>query len=101
MADHGGYRDGAGRKTSWASGCTYDQTKLIRVPAAIASQVLEAAHKIDAGEVLVYQRALKFDDLILRAKAIIYNPDLVRIKDRSVARRYFSELLGCSKECLK
>ncbi|MEY3333968.1 MAG: hypothetical protein RLZZ176_2271 [Cyanobacteriota bacterium] len=95
----GGYREGSGRKSSWASGCSKDKTKLIRVPVAIADRVLEVAHKIDAGQ--APDGGLNLEDLIYKARAIIYNPDLVRSKDRSVARRYFSELLGCSKECLK
>ena len=98
-SNHGGFRQGAGRKSSWSSGCSYEQTKLIRVPANIADQVLEIAHKIDAGQ--APDGGLNLQDLILRAREIIHNPVLVRTKDRSVARRYFSELLGCSKDCLK
>lgn len=46
----GGFRQGAGRKSTWASGCTFNDTKLIRVPSKIATILLELAHKIDAGE---------------------------------------------------
>lgn len=48
----GGKRDRSGRKSTWASGCKFEDTKLIRVPAAIADQLLELAHKLDAGEIL-------------------------------------------------
>ena len=44
----GGQRQGAGRKNSWASGCRFEETKLIRVPIAIADRVLDFAHRLDA-----------------------------------------------------
>jgi DNA-directed RNA polymerase subunit RPC12/RpoP len=46
----GGSREKAGRKSTWKSGCKFEDTKSIRVPAHIADQVLEIAHKLDAGE---------------------------------------------------
>ena len=45
----GGAREGAGKPSSWSSGCKYVDTKLIRVPKAIAPKVLELAHKVDEG----------------------------------------------------
>lgn len=48
----GGQREGAGRKSTWVSGCTFKDTTLIRVPSNLASILLEVAHKIDAGEVI-------------------------------------------------
>lgn len=45
----GGRRDGAGRKSTWVSGCKFEDTKLIRVPVAIADRLLEIAHKLDSG----------------------------------------------------
>jgi hypothetical protein len=45
----GGKRAGAGRKSTWQSGC-HTKTKLIRVPISIAEQILEIAHRLDAGE---------------------------------------------------
>lgn len=45
----GGVRQGAGKKSSWKSGCRFEQTKLIRVPIAISSQLLEIAHWLDEG----------------------------------------------------
>jgi hypothetical protein len=47
---HGGKRTGAGRKSTWRSGCPFNETKLIRVPIAIAQKVLDIAHRLDAGE---------------------------------------------------
>lgn len=46
----GGKRTGAGRKSTWRSGCPFTETKLIRVPIAIAQEILEIAHRLDAGE---------------------------------------------------
>lgn len=48
----GGAREGAGRKTQWASGCSFLETTVIRVPKAVKEQVLEIAHKIDGGDVI-------------------------------------------------
>lgn len=46
----GGARDGAGAKSKWQS---EGGTKLVRIPIAIESQVLEAARVIDAGVRLI------------------------------------------------
>lgn len=48
----GGHREKSGRKSTWKSGCSFGETKLIRVPRAIADQLLEIAHNLDAGESL-------------------------------------------------
>ena len=48
----GGFRENAGRKTGWPSGCGFDKTKIIRVPKEFAEQLLQIAHKLDAGEFL-------------------------------------------------
>jgi predicted nucleic acid-binding Zn-ribbon protein len=48
----GGIRQGAGRKTTWVSGCTQAETKVIRVPKKFEKELLEIAHKLDAGEVI-------------------------------------------------
>lgn len=46
----GGAREGAGRKTQWVSGCSFSETTVIRIPRIIKEQVLEIAHRLDAGE---------------------------------------------------
>jgi hypothetical protein len=48
----GGHREKAGRPSTWKSGCNFSGTKLIRVPIAIADQLLEIAHNLDSGETL-------------------------------------------------
>ena len=45
----GGRREGAGKKSTWQSGCKFEDTKLIRVPKAITDKVLKSAHDIDSG----------------------------------------------------
>lgn len=41
----GGYREGSGRKFKWKSG----KTKTIRVPEALADEILDYARKLDQG----------------------------------------------------
>lgn len=43
----GGARKNAGRKSAWASGCQFVDTQTIRVPKAIAAEVLEFARNLD------------------------------------------------------
>ena len=45
----GGARKGAGKTNTWKSGCKFEDTKLIRVPKAIADRTLELAHSVDEG----------------------------------------------------
>jgi hypothetical protein len=59
----GGHRDKAGRRSTWQSNCKFSETKLIRVPIAIASQLLDIAHRLDAGEVLDFVTQSKEADL--------------------------------------
>jgi hypothetical protein len=68
----GGYREKAGRKTSWVSGCKFADTKIVRVPAVIAAQVLEIAHKLDAGEEIAEgEQTEKLRQEVLKLKAVI------------------------------
>lgn len=46
----GGVRQGAGRKSTWASGCNRDDTVPIRVPKYLKDKVWDYAHRLDAGE---------------------------------------------------
>ena len=62
----GGYREGAGGKSSWKHG----KTKVIRVPEVLADKVIDYARKLDRGEIkeekiksLVSIEALKVIDL--------------------------------------
>ena len=46
----GGRRKGAGRKTQWESGCSFAETTVVRVPKVLKNELLEIAHRLDAGE---------------------------------------------------
>jgi len=48
----GGFRENAGRKSEWASGRTFVETKPIRVPREHSDLLLLIAHRLDAGEIL-------------------------------------------------
>jgi hypothetical protein len=110
----GGYREKAGRKSTWVSGCKFEQTKLIRVPIAISDRVLEIAHKLDNGEsidlvtesnneIVTESEDTNYSqsELIEKGKQIVYDVTQVRIKDRSAVRKYFSLLLDVDRELFK
>ena len=59
----GGKREGAGRKTTWASGRGIEDTRVIRVPKEFASKLLEIAHKLDAGESIDFVTNSNYDTL--------------------------------------
>lgn len=45
----GGQRQGAGRKSTWASGAGRQDTRSIRIPKNIANKLMDIAHHLDAG----------------------------------------------------
>lgn len=55
----GGYRENAGSKSSW----NYGKTKVIRVPVALADQILEIARILDSGKALEDVTASKMVNL--------------------------------------
>jgi hypothetical protein len=69
----GGHREKAGRPSTWKSGCKFSETKLIRVPAAIADQLLEIAHKLDSGETL---------DLVTKQLSLLDRPTEINADTR-------------------
>ena len=110
----GGYRQKAGRKSTWMSGCKFEETKLIRVPIAISDRVLEIAHKLDSGEIIdlvsnsnneIVTESIgdnySQSELIEKGKQIVYDETQVRSKDRSTVRKYFSLLLDVDRELFK
>ena len=119
----GGQRDGAGRKSTWASGCGFEETKLIRVPIAISDKVLEFAHKLDSGATIdletkslnqieaksieqlelitIQDKSYLQSELIEKGKQIVYDETQVRSKDRGTVRKYFSLLLDVDRELFK
>lgn len=112
----GGYREKAGRPSTWKSGCKFSETKLIRVPTAIADQLLEIAHKLDSGESLdlvtipnqgclphVFSEDVNLsrNELIEQGKAIVYDKDIVAQRDRTSVRKALGVLLGVEYEVFK
>lgn len=102
----GGRREKAGRKSTWMSGCKFEDTKSIRVPAAIASELLEIAHKLDSGEVIESETKSNIEivtksELIQKGKQIIADESVVRVKDRASVRKYFGLLLDVNRDSFK
>ena len=102
----GGFREKAGRKTSWASGCKFEDTKIIRVPISIASKLLDIAHKLDGGCSLDLDtkfkeqlERLKSENILLKTKIIeleskirdIDNEKQLSILDITQNKSYTSE----------
>lgn len=54
--NHGGYREGAGRKSGWVHG----PTKAIKVPEPLAARILSIARALDKGDTVVVEDGLKF-----------------------------------------
>lgn len=56
----GGYRENCGRPNTWPSECPHKNTKLIRVPIAVADRLMQIARALDAGmEVVVQPKQLE------------------------------------------
>lgn len=76
----GGYRDGAGGKPQWIHG----KTKVIRVPEALAAQILVIARMLDEGKSLDNVTGSKTVDLsgisvkVLRDGPAVYLQDLLK-----------------------
>ena len=77
----GGFRANAGRKSKWKN----KQTKMIRVPAAIADRLLDIAQKIDSGYDIEFDSESKTIDLqelnipTLRNKRFVFLEDLLKL----------------------
>jgi hypothetical protein len=103
----GGRRDGAGRKSTWVSGCKFEDTKLIRVPSTIADNLLEIAHKIDSGEDIDSEtKSLKEENQRLREEVEslrVRQLELLSMGSQSRAKNEltYNELLLRAKEALR
>lgn len=85
----GGYREKAGRKSTW----NHQETTLIRVPKALIPQIMEAARKIDAGEDLLREQ-LSPDRLRKVMDEVMSDPQVTRSgKDKGAVRRTIDALL--------
>jgi hypothetical protein len=102
----GGRREKSGRKSSWVSGCKFEETKLIRVPVAVADRLLEIAHKLDSGEVIDLEtksnnEIVTKSELIQKGKQIVADESVVRMKDRGSVRKYFGLLLDVNRDLFR
>lgn len=77
----GGYRKNAGRKSKWKSG----ETTSIRVPKAIAQQVLELAHIIDDGGVIENETNSKTIELYDIPTIFVNGKRMIAIVDLLIA----------------
>lgn len=91
----GGARQGAGRKSTWASGCTREDTIPIRVPKALKSKIWDYAHKLDAGEDLeCVVKSLKEENEQLKAQ-------LAEQRSQSTPTKNKQDLVKLRDEALK
>lgn len=76
----GGKRPGAGSKPTWKHG----KTKTIRVPIALADEILEFARKLDEGNVIEHDTESKVIDLSeitvpeIRGRRFVFLSDLLK-----------------------
>ncbi len=77
----GGNRRGAGRPAKFKG-----DSKTARIPAEHEQRLIEIAHKLEAGEVLVSVTELK---VLINQTALTINPG-----DRRAALRYYKKLLN-------
>jgi len=99
----GGVRVGAGRKSSWASGCNFEGTKMIRVPKVLSDRLLFIAHYLDSGNSIELDAKSNNDNqaLIEKAKQILNDESFIRSKDKYKHRKAFARLLGVDENFLK
>ena len=82
----GGARKGAGKKSTWVSGCKFNETTTIRIPKTIKAQLLEIAHKLDANEAL--DSVTKLSDKVTESYRLENDQLKIRMKrlEESLAR---------------
>lgn len=74
----GGARKNAGRKNRWPSGCKFKDTKTIRVPKAIFSEVMKYAKKLDEESLL--EKDTKSKGVLQGAQDANTTPELFPVK---------------------
>ena len=69
------------------------KTRTIRVPIALADELLEIAHRLDAGEqVNAHGQEVMIEDLVKKAREILLDEEVVRKRDRSIGKKLLSKL---------
>lgn len=74
-------RKGVGRKSTWVSGCCFEETKLVRVPKALAGSLLRIAHRLDAGESV--EAVTRPSDLVADSMEVLVARWLDRVAGRN------------------
>ena len=78
----GGRRKGAGRKTAWKSGCSFEETTVIRVPRSLKDEILDIAHRLDAGEEIdLVSKSIKERNSYLEGRVLELEKQLLNQKD--------------------
>ena len=90
----GGRRKGAGRKTQWESGCSFSETVVIRVPKVLKNELLEIAHRLDAGEeVDLVSKSVKQRNEYLEGKIFELEKELNQLKQQPLQLELISSEL--------
>ena len=106
----GGARKGAGKKTTWKSGCRFEDTKLIRVPKKIANRILELAHDLDEGrDYELVTKSLKEENQRLKEKLASEQleidfqpqPDYLKLRDEALNLLRIGEQSKTYQKCKK
>jgi hypothetical protein len=93
----GGCRYGSGRKSTWKSGCRFEETKLIRVPSAIADELLDIAHWLDSGG--TFEKVTK--SKTLRLDVVPDKPLEIETNSKGYTETAFAQLIGINRSTLK
>ena len=83
----GGRRKGAGRKTQWESGCSFAETTVVRVPKVLKNEILEIAHRLDAGEEIdLVSKSIKERNNYLEGKVLKLENELKKLLNQNLEK---------------
>ena len=119
----GGKREGAGRKTSWASGVRFEDTSLVRIPNYLKTDLLHLAHRLDSGLKIdsvskskeqqiasLQERVAQLEGELSEANSQLKQiqssknfskSDLLKIRDRALGKIGYGEQSVCYKSAKK
>lgn len=93
---------GGRRSTTWNSSWVNVPTKLVRVPIAIAEEILTLAHRIDRGEKIVKEEGEKVTNESENTKTLQEKADrflmTIQPKERRAAKRLLYRFIDSLKE---
>lgn len=103
----GGRRKGAGRKTAWESGCTFAETTVIRIPKYLKDEILEIAHRLDAGEEIdldtksIRERNNYLENKVLELERELNQPKQLEILSNDIVTKSEKQMNKVRDEILK